>query len=197
MSTLFNKPRIKESMFIAWMMKNTKDEDAKKLKYSEFLLHYTYDRKEREWKLRKRGFCVGRLTQASPSQGELYFLRVLLTKVTGPTSYEDIRTVDGVVHPTFREACYALGLLDDDKEFFDAIKEASTWATGKYLRRFFVSMLLSNCLSQPHTVWDQTKSLLSEDLLYIPRAKAMVLGMLLNMCDLFCHLHIINFTYVY
>ena len=105
----------------------------------------------------------------SISGGELYFLRVLLTKVTGPTSYEDIRTVDGVVHPTFREACYALGLLDDDKEFIDAIKEASIWATGQYLRRFFVSTLLSNCLSQPHTVWDQTRQLLSEDLLYIPR----------------------------
>ena len=87
----------------------------------------------------------------------------------GPTSYDDIRTVDGVVYSTFREACYALGLLDHDQEFIDGIKEASVWATGMYLRRFFVSMLLSNCLSQPHTVWEQTKSLLSEDLLYIPR----------------------------
>ncbi|KAI9071577.1 hypothetical protein K1719_046472 [Acacia pycnantha] len=32
-----------------------------------------------------------------------------------------------------REACYALGLLDDDKEYIDAIKEASSWASGNYL----------------------------------------------------------------
>ena len=89
--------------------------------------------------------------------------------MTDPTSYEDIRTIDGVVYSTFREARYALGLLDDDQEFIDGIKEASVWALERYLRRFFVSMLLSNYLSQPHTVWEQTKSLLSEDLLYIPR----------------------------
>ncbi|KAI9126438.1 hypothetical protein K1719_002859 [Acacia pycnantha] len=32
-----------------------------------------------------------------------------------------------VVFPTFRKACFALGLLDDDKEYIDAIKEASSW----------------------------------------------------------------------
>ena len=107
----------------------------------------------------------------------------MLTKVRGPRNHEEIRTVNDKVHDTFRDACYALGLLDDDKEFIDGIKEASNWAIGTYLRKFFVSMLLTHCLSSPIKVWDETKSLLSEDLLYIPRAKAMVLGMLLNMCE--------------
>ncbi|KAI9073841.1 hypothetical protein K1719_044193 [Acacia pycnantha] len=35
-----------------------------------------------------------------------------------------------------REACFALGLLDDDKEYIDAIKEASSWASRNYLRHF-------------------------------------------------------------
>ncbi|KAI9091045.1 hypothetical protein K1719_028315 [Acacia pycnantha] len=38
-----------------------------------------------------------------------------------------------------REACYALGLLDDDNEYIDAIKEASLWASGNYLRLHFSS----------------------------------------------------------
>ena len=43
----------------------------------------------------------------------------------GPKSFEEICTVNGEEFPTFRDACYALGLLDDDKEYVDAIKEAS------------------------------------------------------------------------
>ncbi|KAI9081010.1 hypothetical protein K1719_036990 [Acacia pycnantha] len=63
----------------------------------------------------------------TPAQGELYYLRLLLTRVRGAKNYEDIRTVNTVVFPTFRKACFALGLLDDDKEYIDAIKEASSW----------------------------------------------------------------------
>lgn len=43
----------------------------------------------------------------------------------GPTCYEDMRTVNGVMYPSFKDACYAMGLLDDDKEYIEAIKKAS------------------------------------------------------------------------
>ncbi|KAI9075489.1 hypothetical protein K1719_042537 [Acacia pycnantha] len=52
-------------------------------------------------------------------------LRILLTKVKGPSSYEAIRTVDGVIYPTYRDACMALGLLNNDSEFVAALKEPS------------------------------------------------------------------------
>lgn len=100
----------------------------------------------------------------------------MLTKKIDPISYEDLRTVNNVIFNTYRDACYALGLLDDDKEFIDGIKEAYNWAVGVYLRRFFVRMLLSHCLSNPVKVSTETKALLSEDLLYIPRARAIATG---------------------
>ncbi|KAI9106962.1 hypothetical protein K1719_022490 [Acacia pycnantha] len=111
------KPRVSESMFIAWMKQNKDDDLAKTLYYYEFPQYYVYHRTKRMWKIRKRGFAIGRLMHAAPSSGEFYYLRILLTKVKGPSSYEAIRTVDGVVHPTYRAACIALGLLDDDCEF--------------------------------------------------------------------------------
>lgn len=40
-------------------------------------------------------------------------------------------------------ACDAIGLLDDDSEFVNALKEAAHWASGESLRRLFVSMLVS------------------------------------------------------
>lgn len=50
---------------------------------------------------------------------------ILLNVVKGPTSYEDVRTVSGVVHQTFKDAYYVMGLLDDDKEYVDGIGEES------------------------------------------------------------------------
>ncbi|KAI9087105.1 hypothetical protein K1719_030940 [Acacia pycnantha] len=129
MSSLVNNPRVKESMFLAWFEKNKDDPFARTLTYSQFPNHFTFVREKRFWKIRERGFSVGRIGHCTPAQGELYYLRLLLTKVRGAKTYTDIRTVNTVVYPTFREACYALGLLDDDKEYIDAIKEASSWAS--------------------------------------------------------------------
>ncbi|XP_054781855.1 uncharacterized protein LOC129289058 [Prosopis cineraria] len=127
---LLDKPRVCESQFLAWMEMNGNQDLAKTLTYSEFPHHYVYERNKRAWKERKRDFAVGRITHVSPSSGELYFLRILLTKVKGPTSFDDIKTVNGVIYPTFKDACFALGLLDDDREYINAIREASVWASG-------------------------------------------------------------------
>ena len=52
---------------------------------------------------------------------------MLLTKVRGLTSYEDILTINGTQHTSFGETCHALRLLNDDNEFINAIKEVSLW----------------------------------------------------------------------
>ncbi|KAF7827284.1 ATP-dependent DNA helicase PIF1 [Senna tora] len=57
--------------------------------------------------------------------GELHYLRVILTFVVGPTLYEDIKTINGLLHPMFKDACYVMGLLDDDKEYIDGIIDVS------------------------------------------------------------------------
>lgn len=149
---------------------------AKTLTYSEFPGKFVYDRKSRQWKERKKGFSVGRMISVSPSSGELYYLRILLTKVRGPTSFEDIRTVDGVVLENFKEACFARGLLEDDREYIAATKEASAWSSGNALRKLFVTMLLFGSIKQPKVVWANTSTLLSEDMFYIPRANPQASG---------------------
>lgn len=37
--------------------------------------------------------------------------------VKGPTSFEGIKTVQGVTYDTFQAACKAMGLLDDDSHW--------------------------------------------------------------------------------
>ncbi|KAI9072566.1 hypothetical protein K1719_045453 [Acacia pycnantha] len=180
---IIGKPRVSESMFLAWMKQNKDDDLAKTLYYYEFPQYYVYHRTKRMWKIRKRGFAIGRLMHAAPSSGEFYYLRILLTKVKGPSSYEPIRTVHGVVHPTYRAACIALGLLDDDCEFVVALKEASMWAVGRSLRAMFVSMLLCCCLTRPEVVWNESSQILSQDLLHIPHRDPMSSTILISASD--------------
>ena len=52
----------------------------------------------------------------NPSEGERYYLRILLCHIRGPTSFIDLRTYNGVV---YKDAATARGLLEDDKEWIN------------------------------------------------------------------------------
>ncbi|KAI3741126.1 hypothetical protein L1987_58793 [Smallanthus sonchifolius] len=97
------------------------------------------------------------------------FVWKLKDRFKGPKSFEDILTVNGIQYPTFRDACYALGILDDDKEYIEAIEEASHSGSGYYLRALFATMLTSNSLSRPDFVWQNTWEYLSDGILYKQR----------------------------
>ncbi|XP_071727319.1 uncharacterized protein [Rutidosis leptorrhynchoides] len=88
----------------------------------------------------------------------------MLNKIKGPTSYADLRTIDGITFDSFKEACYVMGLLDDDKEYIALIKEVHHWSTGNSCRLHFVSLITSDSLSFPDRVWKETCDLLSDDL---------------------------------
>jgi hypothetical protein len=91
---------------------------------------------------------------------------MLLNPVKGCMSYKDIRTVRGVEHPTFKEACQTLGFFYDDKEWIDCIKEAAVWVSGTQLRQLFM-MILCHCeVTDPKIVWDSTWEVLAEDMQY-------------------------------
>jgi hypothetical protein len=44
-------------------------------------------------------------------------LRLLLTMVVGPYFFEDLHTVDSIVHTTFKDVCNPMGLLQNDGEW--------------------------------------------------------------------------------
>ncbi|XP_032690659.1 uncharacterized protein LOC116853632 [Odontomachus brunneus] len=64
-----------------------------------------------------------RMYSVSPTQLELFHLRLLLLTVKGATSFEDLRTVNGEIYPTFTATCLALGLIEDDEEWMRAMDE--------------------------------------------------------------------------
>lgn len=166
---VLNKPSAQHTMFMAWFEANKKYPEARELKYVDFPQKYVYKNESYTWEPRKQGFSIGRIMNVPPRKGEDYYLRLLLNIQKGCTSYEDIRTVNNEVYPTFKDACYILGLLDDDKEYIDAINEASNWATGGYIRQLFVILLTCDCLDRPEHVWESCWPCLSEDMLYKQR----------------------------
>ncbi|KAG1501484.1 hypothetical protein G6F53_011072 [Rhizopus delemar] len=91
----------------------------------------------------------------TPTAGERFFLRLLLTVVRGPTSFESLKTVNGVVYSTFREACQALHLIEDDQEWFKCFSETVEFVSGSSLRSLFVSALLFQELNEPKSLWDR------------------------------------------
>ncbi|GAU51758.1 hypothetical protein TSUD_415470, partial [Trifolium subterraneum] len=86
-----------------------------------------------------------------------------------PQSYDLMKKVGDVLHDNFRDACFAMGFLEDDREFILAIKQAKDWGSGYFLRKLFVTMLLSGSINRPKHVWMNTREWLSDSILYEQR----------------------------
>ena len=106
-----------------------------------------------------------------PSGGERFYLRMLLTAVRGPQSFEDLRTVNGVVHPDFKSACIALGLLDSDEQWNQCLEEAALWQGGHALRSLFVCILLHCHPADPLKLWNDHCQHLSDDCCHLLQTK--------------------------
>ncbi|XP_071727769.1 uncharacterized protein [Rutidosis leptorrhynchoides] len=179
-------PSVNVSQFLEWMKCNETNDDAKLLTYVEFPTKFVWNKDTRLWTPRKKlTGSIGRIHHVSPQTGELFFLRILLNKVRGPTCYQDIRTVNGIVCPTFKAACYEMGLLDDDQEYIESIKSASVWGSGSWLRNFFAQLLLSESLSRPEDVFEKTFDYLAADIIHqsisgIQPTREMIQNLILN-----------------
>ncbi|GJR15905.1 DNA helicase PIF1, ATP-dependent [Tanacetum coccineum] len=125
------KESVKETKFIQWMELNKTDTFARTLLYAEIPKFYVWNSQKRIWTPRQRGFSLGRIHHVPPSWGELFYLRVLLNKVKGLEEWSDLRKYDDVVYPIYRDACYACGLLQDDKMYIDGLLKASQWGMAE------------------------------------------------------------------
>jgi hypothetical protein len=158
------KPYAKYTKFLAWMDANKKYPEARDLTYGEFPGKFVWNKQKRAWTPRKQGFSIGRLHFVPPGSAQKFYLRLLLNYVKGPQSFNEIKTVDNVRYDSFKEACFASGMMDGDKEFIHAIKEASHWGGGAFLRILFVALLVSGQLHRPNSVWNSTWEELSDDI---------------------------------
>ena len=159
--------RATETKLTAWFRLNADPVNgarARQCLYPEIPEKFVFHKDEGCWKTRKRGDkIIGRMYSVSPRDREKYCLRLLLLHVRGATSYEDLRSVNGVVCGSFQEACIAKGLLDDDQEWDRAIEEAISLLMPRQCRQLFVTILTHCQPADPKALWDSHKEGLAED----------------------------------
>lgn len=121
---------------------------ARTLLFSEVPHYFTWAQ-TKKWTPRKQGTPVnacpglfksnalGWVFIVNPRQTECFYLRLLLVNVTGPLSFQHIRIVDGHQHPTYKDVCLALGLLEDDNQWECMLTEAALNCTAKQIRLLF------------------------------------------------------------
>ena len=119
---------------------------------------------------------IGRVYQASPTQGERYYLKVLLCNVKCPKSYIDLCTVydpeleRDVIYDTFHKAAVARGLVEDDTEAFRGMKEADKLgALAPQLRRLYIEYLINSPPAEIKKLFEQFKGIMSDDILHYQR----------------------------
>uniref|UniRef100_A0A914YY26 ATP-dependent DNA helicase n=1 Tax=Panagrolaimus superbus TaxID=310955 RepID=A0A914YY26_9BILA len=85
--------------------------------------------------------------------------------VPGPTSFEDLRTVNGTKYDSNREACVALGLVINDKLYEDTLFEAINHSNPNQFRYLFARLLAHCDLGNPLELFDKFEENLIKDLL--------------------------------
>ena len=169
-----NPPR--KTTLTAFMDLCSADQFASSLFYHEVPRFFTWDNNARKWKKRKQGNphetaegyfsedTVGRVYTVHPKFEECFYLRMLLHVVSGPKSFEDIRTVNGNVCSTYKEACKIRGMLVSDDMWISTLSEASLSDTSTKLRYLFAVILHWSRPSDPKQLWLNFRESLSEDI---------------------------------
>jgi hypothetical protein len=139
---------------------------ARQFTYQEFPQQLTWNAKDKRWQIRRCSFAIGQMYFVPPNAGERFYLRTLLTVAKGPRSFEELRTYNGTVHPTFLEACLARGLLEDDGEWRQCLEEACVMQTGTRLRHLFSTILLFCEPTLPAQLWEEFREHICDDLLH-------------------------------
>lgn len=152
------------------------DSFARTLLYTEIGSYYVWNQARRCFTKRLLGSSIvnsnfketdtiSRIYSVHPSNSECFFLRILLTKIRGPSCFADLKTVDGVEYPTYREACQIRGLLESDDHWKSTLEEAASTKMPSALRKLFCVIICECNPSNPLDLWEKFKEDLSLDIL--------------------------------
>ena len=168
------KATLAETTLLAWFAHNEKSEEHRHLRYAEMPDHFIWEKAKGRWKPRVRAGpaqrVIGRLFGAQPSEGERFYLYLLLLHVPGARGYEHLRTVDGKLRQTFREAAVAWGLVNSDDEYTFALEEAKACKMPGQMRRLFAYILVHCEVATPLTLWTKFQN----DMSYVPSSGSLL-----------------------
>ena len=163
MNDVLSEEGASKTMLTEYFEANKKYELARGILYKDFPASFVLVSGSKYWKRRDERTQIGRIVSAHPAEGERYYLRVLLNHVTCATSFQDLRTVDGIVFPTFREAAERRGLIESDNTIDECLNEAEVFQMPSSLRRLFATILVFCEPSDVRGLWDRHLEAMIED----------------------------------
>ncbi|XP_048615651.1 uncharacterized protein LOC125588377 [Brassica napus] len=163
---VIRKPGIEKTMFTEWMVLCRRSAFARTLTYVQIPQYFVWNNSAKVWTERKKGKSIGRVVAVHPLAGDRYYLRVLINKIEGPKSYDELKTYNNVKYPDFKSVCHARRLLDDDVEWLESMSEGARTATPYQLRDMFVTFLINCFVASSRGLWEHSWKSMSEDILH-------------------------------
>lgn len=137
---------------------------GKEIRESDFLEEFIVGFPQFIVRQRSKGEVIARIQTISPRHGELFYIRALLLHKAA-RSFEELRTIQGIVSETFQEAAAALGLFANASEAEEALQEAvKSYSSPREIRFLFCHLLL-NIPTRAVLLFDQFLEELSADYL--------------------------------
>ncbi|KAG3093268.1 hypothetical protein PI124_g10683 [Phytophthora idaei] len=106
------------------------------------------------------------MIHVSPRDMQRFYMRVLLCHRKGPTSFENLRAVDGVTYDSYREAALHAGYLEDDSQWVACMTEASQFRMPYQLRQLFATIIVYSQVVEVGALWERFYDDLSLDFGY-------------------------------
>ncbi|KAI5428377.1 hypothetical protein KIW84_033387 [Lathyrus oleraceus] len=101
-----------KTMLTQFFALNLRDPQARKYLYREIPEYYCWNKRDMGWhRRRSTRKVIGTLYMVSPSEGDKFYLRLLLSYVTGPTSWEYLLTNNGTTFNAFQKSAEDRGFL--------------------------------------------------------------------------------------
>ena len=104
--------------------------------------------------------------QYTPKQQRMFFLQQLLLHQEVCTSFEHLRTVNGEVCPTFKAACIAMNLIENDDMWTNIMDDTMNLYTATSCTNFPIAILCENEVVNPRGLFDRYHDFLIKDFLY-------------------------------
>ncbi|CAN6856169.1 unnamed protein product, partial [Brassica oleracea] len=147
---VIRKPGIEKTMFTEWMVLCRRSAFAQTLTYVQIPEYFVWNNNAKVWTERKKGKTIGRVVAVHPSAGDRYYLRILINKIKGPRSYDELKTYNDVKYPDFKSS----------------MSEGARTATPYQLRDMFVTFLTNCFVASPKGLWEHSWKSMSEDILH-------------------------------
>ncbi|CAN1189520.1 ATP-dependent DNA helicase PIF1 [Linum perenne] len=147
--SIIGRPGITNTMLTQWFVLNQRDSSARKYTYDQIPNAYVWSTQLDDWSPRKQGFAIGRIPSVPAASGDIFYLRMLLGKISGAFNFKDLRTLHGVVYENYQHTCQAMGLLSTDDEWDLVMAEISRWGHPTLIRLVFVSLLIFCQVAEP------------------------------------------------